>query len=46
MAEEEKKLNITNLQILGQDARPLWPCAGSEGKSVPYPKKFATHPGF
>lgn len=46
MAEEEKKLNIPNLQILGQDDSPLFQGAGSEGKSVTYPKKFANHPGF
>ncbi|GHN36759.1 hypothetical protein [Lactobacillus delbrueckii] len=46
MAEEERKLNIPNLQILGQDDSPLFQGAGSEGKSVTYPKKFANHPGF
>jgi hypothetical protein len=46
MAEEEKKLNIPNLQILGQDDSPLFQGAGSKGKSVTYPKKFANHPGF
>ncbi len=46
MAEEEKKLNIPNLQILGQDDSPLFQGAGSDAKSVTYPKKFANHPGF
>ncbi|GHN30885.1 hypothetical protein [Lactobacillus delbrueckii] len=46
MAEEEKKLNVPNLQIPGQDDSPLFQGAGSDGKSVTYPKKFANHPGF
>lgn len=38
MAEEEKKLNVPNLQIPGQDDSPLFQGAGSDGKSVTYPK--------
>lgn len=44
--EEENKLNIPNLQILGQDDSPLFQGAGSDAKSVTYPKKFSNHPGF